>query len=139
MKKFSLGATALAVVATFGAFASPAMADDEPLDKVTQGSLMVTRVGGMGAGVVVGTPIAVTKRVLHSYKALTQDAADKVGGKLGGKDNGPVCAVVSIATLPASLVVGGLKGVYYGTKNGVTKGFDAPFAPDSYSLGALEE
>jgi hypothetical protein len=139
VKKFKLGAAALAVVATMSSFAMPAMAEDEPLDMVTQGSLMVTRVGGIGAGVVIGTPVAVVRESFKSYVSFTQAAADKVGGKLGGKDNGPVCAVVSLATLPASLVVGGAKGVYYGTKNGVCTGFNQPFHPDSYSLGNLEE
>lgn len=137
MNKFNLAA--LAVVAMTSVCAMPALADDEPLDKVTQGSLMVTRAGGVGAGVVVGTPVAVVRQSLKTYVNFTQSAADKVGGKLGGKDNGPVCAVVSLVTLPASLVVGGAKGVYYGTKNGVTNGFNQPFHPDSYSLGSYEE
>jgi len=134
-----MGAGALAVVAMLSSFSMPALAEDEPLDMVTQGSLMVTRVGGVGAGLVVGTPVAVVRETFKSYVGFTQAAADKVGGKMGGKDNGPVCAVVSLVTLPASMVVGGAKGVYYGAKNGVCTGFNQPFHPDSYSLGALEE
>ena len=137
MKKFNMAA--LAVVAMVGSFSAPAMAEEDGLEMATQGALMVTRVGGIGAGLVIGTPIAVTKQVSKTYVSYTQAAADKVGEKMGGKDNGPVCAVVSLVTLPAALVVGGAKGVYYGTKNGVKGGFDTPFHPDSYSLGNLEE
>lgn len=139
MKKFKLGAAALAVVAMIGSFSTPAKAEQDGLEMVTQGSLMVTRVGGIGAGLVVGTPVAVVRQTFKTYVDYTQAAADKVGEKVGGKDNGPVCAVVSLVTLPASLVVGGAKGVYYGAKNGFVNGFDKPFHPDSYSLGSLEE
>lgn len=138
VKRFKLGA-ALAIVATLGSFSMPAMAEEEPLEMVTQGSLMVTRVGGIGAGLVIGTPVAVVRETYKTYVSYTQSAADKVGEKFGGKDNGPVCAMVSLVTLPASMVVGGAKGVYYGTKNGVTGGFQQPFHPDSFSLGTLEE
>lgn len=138
MKRFKLGA-ALAIVLTLGSFSMPAMAEEEPLDMVTQGSLMVTRMGGIGAGLVVGTPIAVVRETYKSYVDFTQTAADKVGGKMGGKDSGPVCAAVSLVTLPASIIVGGAKGIFYGTKNGVWTGFQQPFHPDSFSLGELED
>ncbi len=45
---------------------------------------MFTRVGGIGAGVVVGTPIAVVRESVKSYIDLTQGAADSVGEKMGG-------------------------------------------------------
>lgn len=138
MKTVKLGAALLVAATLFGTVA-PAMAADEPLDKVTEGSLIVTRVGGMGTGLVIGTPIAVGRETFKSYKSFTESAADKVGGKFGGKDNGPVCGLVSLVTLPAAIVVGGAKGVYYGTKNGVVGGFDKPFYKDSYSLGAFDE
>ena len=138
MKRVKMGA-ALLVAATLVGIVAPAMAEDEALDKVTQGSLMVTRMGGVGTGLVIGTPIAVGRETYKSYISFTETAADKVGGKVGGKDNGPVCAIVSLVTLPAAIVVGGAKGVYYGTKNGVWTGFQQPFYKDSYSLGALDE
>ncbi len=138
MKISKLGLT-LAVLAGLSGF-SPAFADgDEPLDKVVNGSLIVTRVGGLGAGLVVGTPVAVVRESLKTYVSFTQGAADKVGEKIGGKDNGPLCAVVSLVTIPASLVVGGAKGLYYGGKNGFVHGFNEPFHPDSFSLGKLDE
>ncbi len=138
MKTVKLGAALLVAATVFGTVA-PAMAADEPLEKTTQGSLMVTRVGGMASGVVLGTPVAAGRETYKSYINFTEAAADKVGGKVGGKDNGPVCLVVSLVTLPAAVVVGSAKGLYYGVKNGVWGGFDRPFYKDSYSLGALEE
>lgn len=134
MKKFG---ALLALAATL-AMTAPARAADDGLDMATQGSLMVTRVGGIGAGVVVGTPIAVIRESVKSYIDLTQSAADSVGEPMGGKDSGPVCLVVSLVTLPAGLLVGGAKGLYYGTRNGVVSGFNTPFHPDSFSLGELE-
>lgn len=115
---------------------SPALAKDEDgaLDKSVQGGLMVTRVGGVGAGLVVGTPVAVVRETITSYIGLTGAAADKVGGAVGGKDNGPACAVVSLVTAPAALVVGGAKGLYYGGKNGMLHGFNEPFSPASFSI-----
>lgn len=138
MKRVKLGA-ALLVAATLLGTVAPAMAAEEPLEKATQGGLMVTRVGGMASGVVLGTPIATGRETYKSYISFTEAAADKVGGKVGGKDSGPVCLVVSLVTLPAAVVVGGAKGLYYGVKNGVWGGFEKPFYKDSYSLGVLDE
>ncbi|MCI0350986.1 MAG: hypothetical protein L0Z53_16290, partial [Acidobacteriales bacterium] len=78
---------------------SPAFAGDEPLDKAVNGSLIVTRVGGVGAGVVLGAPVAVVRETITSYIDFTGAAADKVGGK----DCGPCCLLVSLVTVPASL------------------------------------
>lgn len=132
MKKVvSLAMAALAVVA----IAAPVFAADDAMDKVVQGALIPTRLGGVAAGVVVGTPIAIVRESVKSYKDLTEKCADKVGGH----DFGPSCLLVSFATLPAGLVVGGVKGTYYGMKNGMVEGFQTPFAHDSFSLGKMEE
>lgn len=136
MKTRKLGA-ALALMAVIG-MSGPAMAADEPLEQVTQGSLMVTRAGGMGAAMVLGTPVAVVRDTVSSYIKFTETAADKVGEPIGGKDNGPVCATVSLVTLPAALVYGLFAGTYHGTKNAVVTGFQQPFHPDSFSLGEMD-
>ena len=137
MKKFGLGMI-FTLCAAIGGLA-PAFAADNPLAQVTQGSLMVTRIGGLGAGMVLGCPVAIFKESVKSYIGFTQSTADQAGSKVGGKDSVPVCAVVSMVTLPAALVVGGAKGLYYGCKNGITHGFNEPFHPDSFSLGKLED
>ncbi len=111
---------------------APAMAKDEnsALDKSVQGGLMVTRVGGVGAGVVVGAPVAVVRETISSYKSMTETLADKVGGK----DNGLSCALVSLVTVPGAMVVGSVKGMYYGSRNGIMHGFQEPFSPASFSI-----
>ncbi|MBZ0187695.1 MAG: hypothetical protein K8F91_15725 [Candidatus Obscuribacterales bacterium] len=136
MKSRKLGAL-VALIAVLGT-AMPAMAEEEPLEMVTQGSLMFTRVGAMGAGLVIGTPIAVIRESVKTSIDFTNSAADKVGEKTGGKENGPTVLVCSLVTVPVGIVVGSLKGLYYGTKNGVVTGFNQPFHPDSFSVGELE-
>lgn len=137
VKKRNLAAL-LSLLLTMGTMSS-ALAADEPLDKVVDGSLLVTRVGGVGAGLVMGTPVAIVRSTVKSYVDLTGKAADKVGEKVGGKDCGPCCLLVSVFTAPAGVVWGGLTGTYYGAKNAFTTGFNQPFHPDSFSLGKLEE
>ncbi len=133
MKKSRL-ASALSLVMLAGLLA-PAFAADEPLDKAVDGGLIVTRMGGLGAGMVVGVPVAVTRQVVKSYKDLTVKVADKVGGH----EFGPSCALVSFVTAPAALVYGGATGAFYGSKNAFVHGFNEPFHPDSFSVGKLED
>ena len=125
---------AMSIVACAAA-AAPVFASDEAMDKVTQGALLPTRVGGVVAGIAVGTPIAVIRESVKSYKDLTNSAAEQIHGK----ECGPACLIVSLFTLPAGLVVGGVKGTYYGLKNGFMSGFQTPFHPDSFSLGELDK
>ncbi len=114
---------------------APALAaDNDGLDSAVNGSLLVTRVGGMAAGLVIGTPIAVVREIGHNYMHFTEGAADKVGGH----DNAPACVLASLFSLPAALVVGSVKGVYVGAKNGVG-GFNTPFQADSFSSRNLDE
>ena len=136
--KFKKSAVALAVALLVSSNGMPAMADDESLEKATEASLVVTRVGGMGLGIVLGTPIAIIKRSYRNYVDYTTRAADKVGEPMGGSENGPVCLACSLVTLPAGLLVGSLEGIYYGSKNGMVSGFNKPFHSDSFSLGELE-
>ena len=58
MNKLMSLAMAAATVATV---AAPAFAADDAMDKVTSVALFPTRVGGVVAGTVVGTPIAVAR------------------------------------------------------------------------------
>ena len=126
---------ALAALVAMGSVA-PAFADDDTgLDKAANASLIVTRVGGLGAAMVVGMPIAVVRETTRSYRGLTNSAADKVGGK----DFGPSCLLVSLVTLPAAMVVGGAKGTYIGSRNAMKHGFNDPFNSDSFSVGKLEQ
>jgi hypothetical protein len=129
VKRSKIAAT-LAFVASLG-FVAPAFADgDEPLDKVVGGSVWVTRLGGVAAGSTVGTPIAAVRQTMKAYRDWTPDLADKIGGK----DCGPAAGLVSLVTLPAAIVWGGVTGPYYGIKNGMQDGFSNPFTHQSFSM-----
>ncbi len=131
--KRSMFATTLALVALFGAVApSFAKGESSGLDAAVGGAEWVTRLGGVGVGTVAGTPVAIVRQTFGAYTAWTPDLADKVGGK----ECGPACALVSLVTLPAAVVWGGVTGPYYGVKNGFNHGFNNPFTHDSFSLGS---
>ncbi len=133
MKKTKLSAL-FALCLAITTFA-PAMADgDENLQKVVYAELLITRTGGAGVAFVVGTPICATRRMVSRYKSFTQTAADKVGGKIGGKDSGPACAVVSLVTIPAAILVGTGEGIYYSGKNSYSHGFNEPYSAASFSV-----
>ena len=125
---------ALSMLLAAGTLAPALAADNDGLDTAVNGSLLVTRVGGLAAGLVIGTPIAVVREIGHNYMHFTEGAADKIGGH----DNGPACVLASIFSIPAALVVGSAKGLYAGTKNGV-QGFNSPFQADSFSSRNLDE
>lgn len=127
MKKSMFAALTLALLASSVA---PSFAtDDDSLDKFINGTMMITRVGGLGTGIVVGTPVAVTRRTVTSYKSFTNDLADKVGGH----EFGPSVAVVSLVTAPAAIVWGATTGLFYGSRNAVAH-FNEPFTPHSFSV-----
>lgn len=100
------------------------------LDQAVEGGLMVTRVGGVGAALVLGTPVAIVRDTYKTYTTLTPQWADK----FGGKDFAPSVALVSIASVPASLVWGTVSGTYHGTRNAFSKGFSEPFNSSSFSI-----
>lgn len=127
MKKSLIAA--LSILTMAGTVAPAFAGDDDSLDKVINGSMMITRVGGLGTGIVIGTPVAVTRRTVTTYKTWTNDLADKAGGH----EFGPSVALVSLVTAPAALVWGGLTGAFYGTKNAVTH-FNEPFSANTFSV-----
>lgn len=116
---------------------SPAWADtaggggNSGVNTAVDGALMVTRVGGAGCGMLVGTPVAVVRETYKLYTTWTPAWADHVGGK----DCAPACALASIVSVPASMIWGTCLGAFHGCKNGLVKGFNAPFNPESFSLG----
>lgn len=125
----------VALSIALGITAGPVSAADSAssgLERAVDGSLIVTRVGGVGASLVLGTPVAIVRDTLHHYKTWTPDLADKVGGK----DFGPSMGLVSLATVPASMVWGSVTGTFHGSKNAFEHGFNEPFSPKSFSLGS---
>ncbi len=131
--KRSMFATTLALVALLGAVApSFAKGESSGLEEAVGGAEWVTRIGGVGAGTVVGTPVAMVRQTVSAYQDWTPKLADKVGGK----DFGPSAMLVSVVTLPAAVVWGGATGPYYGIKNGFNHGFNNPFTHQSFCLGS---
>lgn len=127
MKKSLIAALSIFMMA--GTAAPAFAADDDSLETFINGTMMITRVGGLGTGIVIGTPVAMTRRTVTTYKAWTNDLADKVGGH----EFGPSVALVSLVTAPAAVVWGGLTGAFYGTKNAVSN-FNEPFSANSFSV-----
>jgi hypothetical protein len=123
---------AVTIALSIGApmFAAESKGSGDAMETVVDGSLIVTRAGGAGAGVVLGTPVAIARDSYKDYTTWTQNWADKAGGK----DFGPSCALVSLVTLPAALVWGTVTGTYHGVKNGLTEGFQEPFNPKSFNI-----
>lgn len=128
--KRSMFATALTMVALMGAVAPAFAADNDGLEKTVGVAEWPVRVAGVGCGSVGGTPIAAVRQGMKAYTAWTPALADKVGGK----DCGPCCALVSVVTIPAAVAWGGVTGPYYGIKNGFNHGFNNPFTHQSFSL-----
>ena len=119
--------------AAFALATAQAAADN--LDTVTQISVLPARLGGVAAGVIVGTPLAVVRESYKSYLDLTGAGAEQIHAK----DCAPVCLLISAITLPAGVVLGSFRGGFYGVKNGVVRGFQTPFNSRSFSLGELDE
>jgi hypothetical protein len=130
--KISKFAAILSIAMTLG-MTAPSFADDKSsgVETAVDGALVVTRVGGATAAAIVGTPIAIVRETYKSYTQWTPACADK----MGAKDCGPACLMVSVVTLPAAIVWGTVTGTFYGCRNGINKGFNEPFHPDSFSLG----
>jgi hypothetical protein len=105
-------------------------AENSGLERAVDGSLIVTRGAGVGAAAVVGTPVAITRDTLKYYTHWTSALADKVGGH----DFAPSCALVSLVTIPTSMVWGATTGTFRGTKNAMVHGFNEPFTHNSFSL-----
>ncbi|MBY0549769.1 MAG: hypothetical protein K2W95_21030 [Candidatus Obscuribacterales bacterium] len=131
MKRTELAAAVAALVMSFGVVAPAMAADGDALDNVVGASMWPVRISAVGAGTVVGTPVAAVRQTVKAYRDWTPALADKVGGK----DFGPSCGLVSLVTLPAAVVWGGVTGPYYGTKNGFVHGFNEPFTHQSFSMG----
>lgn len=127
MKKSLIAALSMLTMAS--TVAPVFAADDDSLEKVINGTMMITRVGGLGTGIVIGTPVAMTRRTVSTYKAWTNELADQVGGH----EFGPSVLLVSLVTAPAAVAWGGLTGAFYGTRNAVSH-FNEPFSANTFSV-----
>ena len=83
----------------------------------------------MGAGAVVGIPVAITRRASSRSIEFTQNFADQ----MGGHENIVPSAFGMILGLPFGMLVGTGEGVYYGGKNAVST-YEEPFTLKTFRL-----
>ncbi len=109
---------------------APANAEDTK-EMAKNTALFPIKAVAMGAGMVVGIPVAITRRSSNRCIEYTQNIADKIGGK----EHGPPAIFASVLGMPAGLIVGAGEGVYYGGRNAINGGAgEKPFALGTFSL-----
>ncbi len=109
---------------------APALADDGLKDMTMNTVLFPIKAVGIGAGMVVGIPVAITRRASVRSMEFTDTFADKIGGH----EHIPPRAMASLAGIPFGIIVGTGEGVYYGGKNAIVNGSEKPFCLGSFSL-----
>lgn len=128
MKKSFL--TLLAAVAMTTALCGPARAEDFK-EMATNAAWFPVKALAVGTGMVVGIPVAVTRRSSNRCIEYTQNFADKIGGK----EHIPPMVFASFMGMPFGLLVGTGEGVYFGGKNAITHGVEEkPFQLSTFSL-----
>lgn len=107
---------------------------EEPKEMVKNSAMFPVKALAVGAGLVVGTPVAVVRQTAERSIGITGDFADKIGGK----DSLPPVLFASVLAVPFGLLVGSAEGIYFGGKNAIQHGVEKPFSKESFSLGELE-
>lgn len=132
-----LQAIALSLAALTVAPMTAARADDDGLrDAARQTVRLPLRAAGVATGLVVGVPMAVTRRASNRMLEYTNSFADKIGGHTSA----PPVIFASLVGMPYGLLVGSAEGVYMGGTNAIQQGVDKPFSLQSLSLSEkLEE
>lgn len=133
MKKSLSALLALALTATLSA---PAQAESAK-DMAVNAAWFPVKAVVIGTGMVVGIPVAITRRASSRSIEYTQNFADNIGGK----DHIPPMVIASVMGVPFGLLVGTGEGVYFGGKNAITSGSgEKPFSLETFSLqgGDLE-
>lgn len=111
----------------------PACAD-EPSAMLKNTAMLPVRTLGLGAGLVLGTPVAVVRQTAERSIGFTGTFADKIGGK----DSLPPVLFASVLGVPFGVLCGSSEGLYFGGKNAIVHGTQHPFSKESFSLGELE-
>ncbi len=109
---------------------APAQADEDLKDMTMNTVLFPIKAVGIGAGMVVGIPVAITRRASVRSMEFTDSFADNIGGH----EHIPPRAMASLVGIPFGILVGAGEGVYYGGKNAIVNGSDKPFCLGSFSL-----
>jgi hypothetical protein len=85
----------------------------------------------VGSGMVIGIPVAITRRSSNRCIEFTQNFADKIGGK----EHIPPMMIASVMGMPFGLIVGTGEGVYFGGRNAINHGVEEkPFSLSTFSL-----
>ena len=113
----------------------PALADSGVGECAKNTAMLPVRALGVGAGFLVGVPVAILRRTSNRCLEYTNSFADKIGGK----DSGPAVIMASVAAYPLGVLVGTEEGVFEGSKNAIQGGVEKPFGLTSLSLGEMEE
>jgi hypothetical protein len=124
MKKSAMSLLIISIL--IGAL-QPAYADEGGM----KGVFMVpVKIIAFGTGAVLGTPVAVVRKVSSNTKSAVESA---------GKTENPVFkGLAYLVALPVGLLKGGIEGAYWGTANAYKHSGDNPFSKDSFSLGEME-
>jgi len=125
-------ATALLSLGLVMGTVGPALASDRetPLESTV---LLPLRVAALGAGIAVGTPIAVVRDTIGAYP----EARDSIAGKKLSENAHPdpgLYLLADVAAVPVSVAVGVFQGICDGTRNAIDNCADKPFSAESFSL-----
>src|SRR5262249_34835257 len=89
----------------------------------------------VGTGMVVGIPVAITRRASTRSLGYTKEFADKIGGS----DHIPPMFFAGFWGIPTGIFVGTCEGVYFGGKNAIVNGAgEKPFSLATFSLESGE-
>lgn len=105
----------------------PAKADDS-----AKGVAMIpVKLVAFATGAVIGTPIAIVRKVCENTTTMSGDATGK-------SDNLALRGAAGLVTFPFAVFKGGLEGAYYGSANSWKNSSEKPFSASSFSLGDMD-
>jgi hypothetical protein len=107
----------------------PAKADDSSAKGV---AMIPVRLVAFATGAVIGTPIAVVRKVAENTVTMSGQATGKT-------DNVLLRGVAGVVVLPFALFKGGIEGGYLGTANSWENSSEKPFSAESFSLGEMKD
>ena len=127
MKK-SLSAL-VAAAALVASIAGPAQAEDTK-EMLKSTARFPVKALSVASGMVVGIPVAITRRASNRSMEYNETMANNIGGS----EHLPPKFFASIASLPFGILVGTGEGIYYGGRNAITGSCEKPFSKAAFSL-----
>lgn len=131
MKKSIISALALVAVSVMTSLPAFAEHENNYSEMAKNTAMFPVRTLALGSGIVIGTPIAIVRRVSNRCIEYTGNMADKIGGK----NSLPPVLFASVLGVPFGLIAGTAEGVYYGGKNAIDNCVEHPLSKDLISLG----